>query len=40
VRADLAQPGTRLEVNVLGQRRAATVQAEPLYDPANARLRA
>jgi dimethylglycine dehydrogenase len=40
VRADLAQPGTRLEVNVLGQRRSATVQAEPLYDPANARLRA
>ena len=40
VRADLAQPGTRLEVNVLGQRRAATVRAEPLYDPANARLRA
>jgi dimethylglycine dehydrogenase len=40
VRADLAQPGTRLEVNVLGQRRSATVQAEPLYDPTNARLRA
>ncbi|MEY4265956.1 MAG: hypothetical protein RIS90_491 [Pseudomonadota bacterium] len=40
VRADLAQPGTRLEVNVLGQLRAATVQAEPLYDPTNARLRA
>lgn len=40
VRADLAQPGTRLEVNVLGQRRSATVQAEPLYDPANARPRA
>ena len=40
VRADLAQPGTRLEVNVLGHRRRATVQAEPLYDPTNARLRA
>ena len=40
VRADLAQPGTRLEVNVLGQRRSATVQAEPLYDPTNTRLRA
>lgn len=40
VRADLAQPGTRLEVNVLGQRCSATVQAEPLYDPTNARLRA
>ena len=40
VRADLAQPGTRLEVNVLGQRRSATVQAEPLYDPTNARPRA
>ena len=40
VRADLAQPGTRLAVNVLGQRRSATVQAEPLYDPTNARPRA
>ena len=40
VRADLAQPGTRLEVDVLGRRCVATVQQEPLYDPANLRLRA
>ena len=40
VRADLALPGTRLEINVLGQHRAATVQQEPLYDPTNQRLRA
>ncbi len=40
VRADLAQPGTKLEVDVLGQRRLATVRQEPLYDPANLRLRA
>jgi glycine cleavage system aminomethyltransferase T len=29
-----------LQVEVLGQLRRATVQAEPLYDPSNARLRA
>ncbi len=40
VRADQAAPGTKLQVNVLGQLRAATVQQEPLYDPANTRLRA
>lgn len=40
VRADLATPGTVLQVEVLGQKRRATVQAEPLYDPSNARLRA
>ena len=40
VRADLAQPGTKLAVDVLGQRRLATVRQEPLYDPANLRLRA
>ena len=40
VRTDLAAPGTVLEVEVLGQRRKATVQSEPLYDPSNARLRA
>jgi dimethylglycine dehydrogenase len=40
VRADLAVPGTPLQVEVLGQLRRATVQAEPLYDPSNARLRA
>ena len=41
VRADLARPGTRLEVEIFGERFAATVQPEdPLWDPANARLRA
>ncbi len=40
VRTDLAQPGTELEVEVLGERRPALVGCEPLYDPQNARLRA
>ena len=40
VRTDLATPGTVLQVEVLGQLRSATVQAEPLYDPKNERLRA
>ncbi|HSA80592.1 MAG TPA: FAD-dependent oxidoreductase, partial [Geminicoccaceae bacterium] len=40
VRADLAAPGTTLEVGVLGLRRGATVARAPLYDPENARLRA
>ena len=40
VRTDLATPGTVLQVEVLGQMRSATVQAEPLYDPKNERLRA
>ena len=39
VRSDLAAPGTALQVEVLGQLRSATVQAEPLYDPKNERLR-
>jgi dimethylglycine dehydrogenase len=40
VRADLAVPGTKVEVDVLGELCAATVKREPLYDPDNARLRA
>ena len=40
VRSDMAKPGTRLLVNVLGRMCAATVKQEPLYDPSNARLRA
>jgi dimethylglycine dehydrogenase len=40
VKADKAVPGTKLQVNVLGQMRSATVHAEPLYDPKNQRLRA
>ncbi len=33
-------PGTALEVALLGERRRATVLAEPVWDPRNARLRA
>jgi len=40
VKTDKAVPGTKLQVNVLGQMRSATVHAEPLYDPKNQRLRA
>ena len=40
VRTALAEPGTRLHVNVLGTMRQATVHKEPLYDPTNLRLRA
>ena len=40
VEPDLAAPGTGLEIAVLGRRRAATVLAEPLYDPGNERLKA
>ena len=32
-------PGTRLDVEVLGERRAAVVGSEPLFDPQNLRLR-
>jgi dimethylglycine dehydrogenase len=40
VRADLATPGTKVHVEILGHMRSATVQQEPLYDPTNLRLRA
>ena len=41
VRADMATPGMTLEVEIFGQRRAATVQSDaPLWDPENVRLRA
>ena len=40
VKADKATPGTKLQVNVLGTMRSATVHTEPLYDPKNQRLRA
>ena len=36
----LAEPGTALTVELLGQRRQATVRNEPVHDPANVRLRA
>lgn len=41
VRTDLARPGTRLQVEIFGQRVDAEVQKdEPLWDPANERIRA
>ena len=39
-RARTLRPGTTFDIGILGERRAATVQAEPLYDPRNERLRA
>jgi dimethylglycine dehydrogenase len=39
LRTDLTVPGTALEVGILGERRAAVVAREPLYDPDNLRLR-
>lgn len=39
VRTDLAEAGTALEIDILGDRRRAEVAAEPLYDPGNARVR-
>ncbi len=40
LRADLAIPGTRVEVEIFGERLSATVQEDrPLWDPANERLR-
>jgi dimethylglycine dehydrogenase len=41
LRADLAEPGTEIEVEIYGERRRATVQADqPLWDPNNERIRA
>ena len=40
VRADLAEPGTGLEVEIYGERCPAVVQPDrPLYDPDNEKLR-
>ncbi len=39
VRADLAVTGADLEIEILGERRRATVGTDPLYDPANLRIR-
>jgi dimethylglycine dehydrogenase len=39
VRADLTEPGTKLAIDVLGERCVATVGREPLFDPDNLRLR-
>ncbi|MBX2840092.1 MAG: FAD-dependent oxidoreductase [Gammaproteobacteria bacterium] len=40
VRTDLANPGTKVTINILGNERAATVSSEPLYDPNNEKPRA
>jgi dimethylglycine dehydrogenase len=41
LRADLARPGTEIEVEIYGERRRAVVQPDaPLWDPENERLRA
>lgn len=41
VRADLATPGTKLEVEIYGEKCAAVVQPDqPLWDPENERIRA
>jgi dimethylglycine dehydrogenase len=41
LRADLAQPGTEIEVDIFGERCRAVVQPDqPLWDPENERLRA
>jgi aminomethyltransferase len=33
VRADLAEPGTEIQIDVRGKRRAARIESRPLYDP-------
>ena len=33
VRADLAEPGTEIEIDVRGRRRPARIESKPLYDP-------
>jgi dimethylglycine dehydrogenase len=41
LRADLAEPGTEVEVEIFGDKRKAVVQEDkPLFDPMNERLRA
>ena len=40
LRADLAEPGSRVGIEIYGDLIPATVAREPLYDPDNARLRA
>ena len=39
LRPRFAAPGERVEVEVFGERRAASVRRSPLYDPENARLK-
>ncbi len=38
INSDVAEPGGKLDVQILGDRRAATVVADPAFDPDNARL--
>ncbi len=33
LRADLAEPGTEIEIDVRGKRRSARIESKPLYDP-------
>jgi dimethylglycine dehydrogenase len=40
VRTDFTRPGSKLDIEIFGGRRSATVGREPLFDPDNARLRA
>jgi dimethylglycine dehydrogenase len=40
VNPELAEPGTRLEVEVLGKKLPAEVVSMPLYDPRNERMKA
>ena len=41
LRADLTTPGTEIDVEIFGKRCKATVQPDqPLWDPANERIRA
>ncbi len=40
LRSDLARPGERVLIEILGELRAATVGQGPPYDPGNARLKA
>ena len=40
VEPQYAKPGTALSVGLLGEQRTATVQAAPLYDPGNEKLKA
>jgi dimethylglycine dehydrogenase len=40
VEPGLAAPGSRVEIEILGERRKAEVLGEPAYDPMNQRLKA
>lgn len=39
LRPDCAEPGTRLEIEILGERFPARVVKSPIYDPANAKMK-